>query len=518
MTVSLLRYPVDAGPGTEVSSAAADALHAHVEREHPSGYYPLGANTTWHGGVHLHAAAGAQVVACAPGRVVAARLAAEGCAYGSTNFVLCRHEVHGAVLDELAPARSFEPRPYAFFSLVMHLGSLPLDDPAAPALRPFAWLPRPWSGFRVKSDLNFRAGPGQDVIGVLKPGDRVVLEQEAPVPGGSLPHYRVRGLPDCQSAACRDAVGTVAFKDEWLERIEVDQDALAELRGGGVVALDAEVAAGDPLWTVGEYGGSEQREGLIHWEIFSAENLLPGWESAEDPDLDFNMDCAQIAALVDQRALVGRDNLDPGEIRDFYARDPDARRMRTLAAKFVSEWGVDVDAAVPRMKGLPALRNFFLGDLADKIRPLMWWDEASAAGVELPADKRVWHYHPVSFLSALEPVWSLEGQSIIIAGQRFPIGAPVKTWLDEGGFDGYTERRVFSEGVVASHPCNEHCHRARRYDTRAAFAGKEEVSYQDVADHVDLFVIHYDACWFSQLCFKVLHDERGLSCHFLLDV
>lgn len=35
---------------------------------------------------------------------------------------------------------------------------------------------------------------------------------------------------------------------------------------------------------------------------------------------------------------------------------------------------------------------------------------------------------------------------------------------------------------------------------------------------VDQFVIHYDACGTSRRCFEVLHDERGLSCHFLLDL
>jgi len=35
---------------------------------------------------------------------------------------------------------------------------------------------------------------------------------------------------------------------------------------------------------------------------------------------------------------------------------------------------------------------------------------------------------------------------------------------------------------------------------------------------VDQFVIHYDVCGTSRQCFKVLHDMRGLSVHFMLDV
>jgi hypothetical protein len=39
--------------------------------------------------------------------------------------------------------------------------------------------------------------------------------------------------------------------------------------------------------------------------------------------------------------------------------------------------------------------------LADRMRPYLWWDEAKAAGVDLPASKHVWHYNPIAFLDAL---------------------------------------------------------------------------------------------------------------------
>jgi N-acetyl-anhydromuramyl-L-alanine amidase AmpD len=35
---------------------------------------------------------------------------------------------------------------------------------------------------------------------------------------------------------------------------------------------------------------------------------------------------------------------------------------------------------------------------------------------------------------------------------------------------------------------------------------------------VDQFVLHYDVCGTSRQCFNVLHDKRGLSVHFLLDL
>jgi N-acetyl-anhydromuramyl-L-alanine amidase AmpD len=35
---------------------------------------------------------------------------------------------------------------------------------------------------------------------------------------------------------------------------------------------------------------------------------------------------------------------------------------------------------------------------------------------------------------------------------------------------------------------------------------------------VDQFVLHYDVCGLSKTCFNVLHDHRGLSVHFMLDL
>jgi len=41
---------------------------------------------------------------------------------------------------------------------------------------------------------------------------------------------------------------------------------------------------------------------------------------------------------------------------------------------------------------------------------------------------------------------------------------------------------------------------------------------ENLQEVVDQFVIHYDVCGTSRRCFEVLHDFRGLSVHFMLDV
>ena len=43
-------------------------------------------------------------------------------------------------------------------------------------------------------------------------------------------------------------------------------------------------------------------------------------------------------------------------------------------------------------------------------------------------------------------------------------------------------------------------------------------SLEQLGTVVDQFVLHYDVCGTSAYCFNVLHDHRGLSVHFLLDL
>jgi hypothetical protein len=61
----------------------------------PGGWYPLGANQTWHNGIHLTRPRNRVVRAVAPGRIVAARFARndelDGYSFGSPGFVLVKH-------------------------------------------------------------------------------------------------------------------------------------------------------------------------------------------------------------------------------------------------------------------------------------------------------------------------------------------------------------------------------------------------------------------------------------------
>ncbi len=115
---------------------------------------------------------------------------------------------------------------------------------------------------------------------------------------------------------------------------------------------------------------------------------------------------------------------------------------------------------------------------------------------------------------------------LIVAGKEIPVTFEVKTWQDSGGYDAHRESCFFSDGLLPTRPAPG-CDEKRRYRPRPAkgFTGEDLKTIENAGwtlpllkQSVDQFVIHYDVCGTSRRCFKVLHDLRGLSVHFLLDV
>ncbi len=102
------------------------------------------------------------------------------------------------------------------------------------------------------------------------------------------------------------------------------------------------------------------------------------------------------------------------------------------------------------------------------------------------------------------------GDEIIVAGQRFHTGTRVVTWLDDGGYNAYRAVRP-PAGSVAMNFVN---HTPR---TLSATAMKAPTPLARLQATVDQFVLHYDVCGLSKICFNVL-QQRGLSTHFLLDI
>jgi N-acetylmuramoyl-L-alanine amidase len=122
------------------------------------------------------------------------------------------------------------------------------------------------------------------------------------------------------------------------------------------------------------------------------------------------------------------------------------------------------------------------------------------------------------------------GDEIVAAGKYIHTGTPVVLWTDPGGYDAYRVERRFSPLDEADWKTSQEKVKGldmpNRYNMRKT--GLTEVEIERLRGGgwdlptlqriVDQFVIHFDACGTSRQCFKVLHDIRCLSVHFMLDL
>lgn len=120
----------------------------------------------------------------------------------------------------------------------------------------------------------------------------------------------------------------------------------------------------------------------------------------------------------------------------------------------------------------------------------------------------------------LEAVLNGISDEIVVCGQRFSTGVPVVLWSDRGGYNAYSTKNHFAHTAPKT---------GKRYtpgrsvkvddsDRRRLLVPANSRNPEELAQHVDQFVLHYDVCGASERCFLVLHDDRELSVHFLLDV
>jgi len=171
------------------------------------------------------------------------------------------------------------------------------------------------------------------------------------------------------------------------------------------------------------------------------------------------------------------------------------------------------------------LRMFLLGYVWLGLLPLVLLAQQSSAPNGLGFQKR-------------------HGDEIMVCGQLYRIGTPVKLWLDPGGFDAYRTTRHFSpfekrdwNSTVEEMKAGKINFVTKpqetspdRYSLR--FGSQAESIYtpeelqqirsggwtlEMLQEKVDQFVLHFDVCGTSSQCFFILHDIRGLSVHFMLD-
>jgi N-acetyl-anhydromuramyl-L-alanine amidase AmpD len=122
------------------------------------------------------------------------------------------------------------------------------------------------------------------------------------------------------------------------------------------------------------------------------------------------------------------------------------------------------------------------------------------------------------------------GDEIVVAGQFVHTGTPVVLWMDQGGYDAYRVERRFApfdqSSWETSHVAVAELTSPNRFGMRRGplvtnhieqvrGGGWDLPLLQQV---VDQFVIHFDVAGTSRQCFRILHDVRDLSVHFMLDL
>jgi N-acetyl-anhydromuramyl-L-alanine amidase AmpD len=118
---------------------------------------------------------------------------------------------------------------------------------------------------------------------------------------------------------------------------------------------------------------------------------------------------------------------------------------------------------------------------------------------------------PMTYYPSLGPGPS-HGDEIVVCDSLIPTGTRVVLWTEAAGYDGYKPSATTRPSIL--------------YGDRTDMLDRQQMelvkqSGWDLAllrAVVTQFVIHYDAAGTSRECFHLLHDQRGLSVHFLLDL
>jgi hypothetical protein len=314
------------------------------------GFYPLGSNRTYHGGIHLYPkAAGAPVYAVSDGVIVAVRCPAKDAQLEknpdlpSRNFVLIRHQV------------KLDGEEKVFYCLYMHLDAGQKEA----RLMESRWL---WKLRNLSEDdpRRVRLERG-DVVFMAEPvaaGDIVAHVAPPPKDGEPLLHWEIFSSGD------KNPIATFSRKRAGLELFKQIEDNNQDL-------------------IIDNVKGSDELFALIAQEICTRPWY---W-----------------GAVGDARGIITDE-----EISRFFHGHPRREDLRYYVCKHVSEWS----ATKIQWDKIPEKERWsWLGDseLEQKIKLYSWWTDdlgnhvsCNSGDKGLPKSHVVWTYHPVTFLAWLQ--------------------------------------------------------------------------------------------------------------------
>jgi N-acetyl-anhydromuramyl-L-alanine amidase AmpD len=424
LSSKLVFLPMDLGSGLELTLENINNYYNHNEKDFPGGYFPIGLNMTWHGGIHLRPKQDSMVYNTIDGTIIAARLGENKNygmgVYGSRNFILTAHPFHEHTL----------------YQLYMHLCPMSRYDKK---LAPCSWIP--------KKDLN----QGGSIVKLnipIQKGDPLWLSGEA----GSgeyrtkLLHWEVFSdaliiaKPDCTNPSSNIVLdGNSGWSDDKTLRVQAMANAPANVMIDTTVEFfvskvsykDAPKAVLQNInWSVKTLSNSwsqifaQQGPSLsltipAHLagqtikvqpyinspaESISCQCLVHNeypWHLLQDEDEDFNLDCA---AIFKNLSIEQPEKATPQAIIEHYKEQSTAvLEYRNTFARFVSEWGIpDINKAVQTLRD----NHWYTIGLSDRLKKYQIWEGLQAAGVSIPESSRLWHYHPVTILKLLSGLQS----------------------------------------------------------------------------------------------------------------
>ena len=413
-------YPIKLSPTQDEKALYAEPAMAEVSRQFyrnveqgRGGWYPIGINQQWHGGVHLHVPLGTPVRAMLSGTVVAAHFGPP-VELGSNNFVVLRHEV------PMPRANDTEEKPtkLVVYSLSMHLAEVDLrgKDPA----RTPEWLRTAIQASSGEADVDAERMR-------VKPGD---AEDSAPEEE-------------------EDKSGLGNRETQTQPYLRMGKGGIGALRRGEVAIFEREgassirVPTGAVLGWSGGFGGDYEPEPLVHVELFADGSWRKAidlgvharyWvELQEDVTSSLNVSAEDLLTLMGAREqklgegglLLPRKRLRPLDVEMFWQSDStevEKAFLRRSITRHVSEWSdevdwvralseaqewrertIDIDALL-RGKGEQYRDGIFSREIR-KILPFVWLTKEVAEGIGL--DVKEWngvlyHFHPVWFLQWLK--------------------------------------------------------------------------------------------------------------------
>jgi peptidoglycan hydrolase-like protein with peptidoglycan-binding domain len=388
------------GSGLDPRRASSEAFFANFEAT-TAGWFPLGKDRRWHGGVHLHLGSDKIIRAMGDGEVIGCRVGAadDAAPHGTLNFVLLRH----AYKDK------------TWFSLTMHLDKEGATKDSKTRWRKELYLR---SVKHVKADVSapIYIHSGIGTASKLTPKDGLLLGERAAItadaavdpttldakaPKSSL----VVKLADVANAYVytkRDnvAVATVVDADAGLkdkldnkEIIGLADDKTFKLYAGEPIGSPGPAPSHSSLSSAGTY---------VHLETFSKDNLLSasGYTLVDVASADDALDRQKaVKALVDKKLLAEPTDgvLLPAEADDFLI-GPARDRLRSVVVKMPSLWSLkyeDVIDGHAAWKWLATDKRKVLGKAFDAYG---FWKAVTDGGGVLPSAAAIHHFHPMALL------------------------------------------------------------------------------------------------------------------------